>query len=279
MSEYQTTVHTAKSLQEIQTVLKNFPTVVPLGGATTFYNDERHSSFLFPPHVLMFVNIPELTHITKNERYIEFGALCTFEHILSAGRKNIPEIVYDAIYTTANTGIRALATIGGNIGRAEYGACCFAPLMMLDAKVEVRTARDVVWMSVLAYYEFKIQKIAHVITRIRIPKNNWNFSFYRKVDESCSCCSVSPSFIFLALISKYKITRVYITFTVDAVIRNREFENFLVGYQVPLNSRDLKSIIEYAEGLFGSAVIQSELYRHVFLNLLDHCLYNLEITV
>ena len=124
----------AKNIQELFFQLKSNQELTVVGGCTQL--DE------LPGKSISTYGIPDLSHITRHERFLEIGPGATLAQILSIGQSHLPAILYEAILSVANPIIRNMATIGGNICTEGHKRTLFAPLLALDTKLELRSQTE-----------------------------------------------------------------------------------------------------------------------------------------
>ncbi len=271
-------VYRARNLQEMQTILKNIPDIVPIAGATGFLNNQTDDIIDLPKHLLDINNIPELQEITKTERYFEFGAAVTLNAILDLGKKNVPPVLYSAIEKISNNSLRSLATIGGNIASGNFLAGTFLPLLALDTKLEIRNANENDWVPFTKYIDKAYSEkrdIPHVITKIRIPNESWTKNFYERLGMHGYIYGDTASFLFLIRIQKNILSEMRLLFASDKLIREKEFDNLLLGKILPLPQREIANIMEKAEQIFDVQKFGSDFHRACFFNLLEDNLYKL----
>lgn len=273
-----TIVYRAKTFQEMQTVLKNIANVQPIAGATGFLQNQTDRLVDLPVHVLDLCSIPELRMINKNDSFFEFGAAVTLQEILDLGEKKVPEALYRGIETIANMSVRTLATIGGNIARLNPLNGAFLPILALDSKLEIRTADSAEWIPFTRYTDDSFAEkraVKHVITRIRIPNETWTRCFYTRLGTQGYIDRLSASFLFLLKIQKNLLSEMRLFFAADKPVREKEFDNLLLGKALPLAEKDIAVILEKAELIFPADTLGSAFHRACFFNLLEDTLYRL----
>ncbi|MGP1576342.1 MAG: FAD binding domain-containing protein [Treponema sp.] len=271
-------VYFAKNVQEIHTRIRNINDIIPLAGVTRLLQGHRDDRLTLPENILFLKGIPELEAIIKRERFIDFGAAAVLNDILNLGYKNIPQVLYAAISAAANPNIRSLATIGGNIADAPIKSSCLIPLIALDAKIEVRTPKELIWMNLSKYSEERMVVLKpepHVILRIRVPLDEWNFSYYRRLGPIGRIAEDTASFVFLARMQKNILMDIKMLFGSTKLLKNREFENRLAGTVLPLDRKKIADIMHTAYSFFTENGFSSPFQRHCFFNLIEDSLYRL----
>ena len=268
MNNLEKNIFYAKNLQEIFYSLKNIKNLKLIGGATGLET--------LPEKSLSIINIPELKKISKHERYIEFGPATSLSQILNLGERHIPKILFDALSTIANPFVRNIATIGGNIMGDFWYHTLYAPLLALDARLELKTENETTYKSLVNFTGLKENQI---ISNIRLPLSDWDIEFFMRTGPESKITEESASFSFLALSEKNIITSIRIAFAGPFAFRNLEVESKLIGLKLPLNDKNIASIMEDAEFYFTKekkdrkikAVLESQ-----FLNLLKYSLEHLK---
>ncbi|AIN93747.1 FAD binding domain-containing protein [Treponema putidum] len=271
-------IYRARHMQEMLSILKNISNVRPIGGSTGFLNYQTDEIVDLPAHVLDVNFLPELKIISKTERYFEFGAAVTLNEILDLGKKNIPPSLYYSIEKIANNSIRSLATIGGNIAAANPLAGTFLPMLALDAKLEIRTAEDIEWVPFAKYIDKSYaEKRAgqYIISRIRIPNETWTKSFYTRLGTPGYIDSDTASFLFLILVQKDILSDMRLFFASDKLVRNKEFDNLLLGRTLPISHGEVPLIMQKAKQFFTREEFSSDFHNSCFYNLLEDNLYKL----
>lgn len=64
-------------------------------------------------------------------------------------------------------------------------------------------------------------------------------------------------------------------FASDKLIRNREFDNLLLGRHLPLSQSEVPIIMQKAKQIFNAEEFSSEFHTACFFNLLEDNLYKL----
>lgn len=236
-----------ENLLEAQNILKDYPDSRIIAGGTGCFFSETDRCFDLPEFILSTKKLAELKGISKTERYIDIGAGVSLNKLLSLGKKNIPEILYDGISKIANPHIRNLATIGGNIASQRGRMTLFSILLVLDSKLEIKTGTETIWISFLKYFTQKDEPNINTpsfISKIRIPLENWDawkfsvFNSYTGTNEGV------PGFSMLVKMEKNIIMDLRIAYTGKNIFRNREMENRLAGHSLPLGSKDINEMMD-----------------------------------
>jgi len=248
---------------EFFSIWSRFPDAVPFAGGTSLIRKGTHangkSSLLYrelpelPVNILSLEKIEDLRRITRTERYLEIGAMVRLNEIIALG-KIVPEAFSETLKGIAGPQVRNLATIGGNLCTSGDAA---APMAALEARYELRSAGGSRWISAQRFSSV-MESPGHqeLLTRIRIPLDQWNYTVYRKFSPPEPG---SEGGVFLLLIKNQKniLTNIQVVFamfahrasetnqsgkdplwTGERLLREKNSETFLEGKTLPLDRRD-----------------------------------------
>lgn len=219
--------------------LKNRSNIQICGGCTFLKT--------LPQVSLVTGNIADLKQIDKRERYMEIGAGVSLSSIVQIGEKHIPPILFQAINSVATPIIRNIATLGGNICAAPVRGNLYAPLLVMDSTLEFKTTSDVITIPMS---QFKGVPPFSILTKVKIPIDDWDLSIYKRVGTSWQLDKNCASFAFLASIQKETLINLRIAFCGIIQIRSRELENKLIGTKLPLSPREIADVLEAAGKYF-----------------------------
>jgi len=243
---------------EFFSIWNKFPDAVPFAGGTSLIrggsvtHPNRESGPVYrelpelPVNILSLEKIEDLCRITRTERYLEIGAMVRLSEIIGLG-KTVPDAFAETLKGIAGPQIRNLATIGGNLCVSGDAA---ALLAALEARYELRSAAGSRWISALRFSSpsdgLKQQEL---LTRIRIPLDEWNYTVYRKFLPP-NTDSEGGVFLLLIKIQKGILTDIQVVFAgnklrgkntlqqSEILLRNKDSETFLEGKILPLNRHD-----------------------------------------
>lgn len=273
-----TTVYQANTIAEVQTMMKNVTGISLAAGCTEIARRQTGRTLHLPENVLALARIPELCTVNKTERYIEFGPCVTMASILQLGKKNVPDVLYDAVMGIANPAVRSMATIGGNISAKGQRLSAFAPLLALDARLEIRTPTEATWIPMLRYFSNtgkEQQRDPEFIGKIRIPTESWDISVHRRLGTPGIVSDRTASFVFLVNSQKNLLTDIRIAYAGKFFFRKREFENLMIGRSLPFSEKDIAILMDKAELFFEKTLFPPSCERKCLFNLLEDSLREL----
>lgn len=266
MARIEKTVYLAEDLSQVLYHLNSVNSLQLIAGGTQVPSISDHSISIRKTH--------ELLVCEKHERYIDFGAAVTLTQLLNLGKENLPGVLYKAATTIANPTIRNMATIGGNISAKGHKHTLWAPLIALDARLEVKTKTNTL---IFPINNFPGISQGALITKIRIPLEEWEIEIFKRLGPSNYITEDSASFVFLANTQKDILSNVRIAFAGPVTFSSHELENKLIGTRLPLSSKQISAGVKEAEKIFSSTIKNDvkPIIRDEFLNLLDMSLRQL----
>lgn len=265
------TVYYANSLNDVLFHLKTIPQLRIYGGCT--------ASEELAPSSLILGKISDFMQIEKHEHFMDIGSAVTLNQILNLGRKRIPFFLYDAMSTVAYPFVRNAATIGGNVCAPGIKHTLFAPLLAMDAQLEMINPSTTGFMPI---GKFSRVPEKSVVSRIRIPTEEWDIAVFRRTGPENMLTEESCSYTFLANSEKGVLSDLRISFCGLVSIRSRELENNLIGTKLPISDKAIQFMLIEASREFTDQAthIQGKedilnFLNAMFLNLLSDSLSKL----
>jgi CO/xanthine dehydrogenase FAD-binding subunit len=278
MADQHNQVFFPRSFPELFNAWTRFPDAVPFAGGTEIIRNQRTTSLSLPRTILFLNDLDELKRMSRTERYLEIGAMVKLRDIIRLG-KIVPEALTRSLEGIAGPQLRGLATIGGNIcasGREDSrwldGT---APLIALDAIYELRGAQSARWISAARFSSIAgplALKSQEILTRIRIPLDQWDSTVYRKFGNPDGGLE-GGVLILLMKNRKNILTDFRVVFAGQYIIRDKNSEASLVGKQLPLSRREAQDFCAHWRQLLDNK--PSPLIRSEILNYLESLIYNL----
>ncbi len=184
--------------------------------------------------------VPELRKITRREKYLEAGSAVTVNSLLKGTGQNIlPPILYEGLSVMATEPLRNMITIGGSL--ASAGAPLHLPtlLVTLGAQLELKRKSKTQWMSIYRFLrseQMNLLQSGNVITKVRIPLDDTNFSFFRTLGSPYLRKDDSLIFCAAAYLTEQSILRIRIaiSFPRTNIWRWTELEKKLTLIQLPI---------------------------------------------
>jgi CO/xanthine dehydrogenase FAD-binding subunit len=233
------------SVQELFSAWSRFPDAVPYAGGAELIRGQGRRTPILPQNILSLDKLEELRRITRTERYLEIGAMVGLNEITRLG-KIVPEILAQCLMNIAGPQLRNIATIGGNISNPSRRLDSTAPMIALDAHYELRSDRGTHWISASRFSSLPgLPALAsqELLTRIRIPLEQWNYSLYRKFN---TLGSSEPGGVIVFILRNQKniLEDMRVVYSGNSVLREKNAEALLVGKKLPLDLKDAQTFIE-----------------------------------
>lgn len=254
-------IYYAKDTNELLYLLKSIKELKIIGGMTKLSKMPQKSVSTF--------GIKELSQIDIHERYINAGSAATLNDLLNLGER-IPEILSEALKSTANPVIRNMATIGGNLCFTEHQQTLFAPLLALDSRLEFKNTSET---KIIPIQNFRFVPQGFALTNIRIPIPDADISVFRRTGPEHTINEFSSSYAFLASTEKNTLLNVRIAFAGPFPFRNRNMETSLIGRRLPLTQKEVQKITDIVTQEFNSTATDqmlSGIVRQQFVNLVRY---------
>ncbi|MDR2619216.1 MAG: FAD binding domain-containing protein [Treponema sp.] len=249
------------NLQELFSAWSRFPDAVPYAGGTGIIRDQEKRVPVLPRNIIALDNLEDLRRITRTERYLEIGAAVRLSEILNLG-KIVPEILTKTLEGIAGPALRNLATIGGNICYRPSRLDTSAPLAALDAHYELRTADSARWISASRFSSLPgppALEPQELLTRIRIPLEQWNYSIYRKF-TSPGNNEAGKVIVFILKNQKNILTDLRVVYSGTIILQDRNSETLLIGKRLPLEKKEAQNFLEnwkhYLQAMANAALKQ-----------------------
>ncbi|GHT92488.1 FAD-binding protein [Spirochaetia bacterium] len=272
----QTQIFSPSSFQELFAAWARFPDAKPFAGGMEFIRYQGGKVLTLPQNILSLDKIDELQRITRSERYLEIGAMVKLGDILRMG-KIVPRALRRCLEGIGGPQVRQLATIGGNICTANRRLDASAPLIAMDAAYELRSAASARWISASRFSSlpgplgFKSQEL---LTRIRIPLGEWNYTAFRKFGGR-DAEGTGGALIFIIKNPKNVLNDIRIVFAGEGILRNKNSETLLIGKKLPLNRRDAVDFVEHWRIYLSALDSPAPIIRSEILKFIEYLVFNL----
>jgi CO/xanthine dehydrogenase FAD-binding subunit len=278
-----TNIFVPASLRELHMLCEQYPDALLFAGGTQIMRSKPTS----PSNIISLNQIKDLLKIRRKENYLEIGACVTLSRILSLGAHVVPKVLYSALSGGVASSIRNLATIGGNICTASPISDVITPLILLDAKIEVRGSSGIHWYPLLRFVQGEgktILKNGEIVSIIRIPLEEWDIQNFLKLDETSSPERSVLKCAAAVKISKNSIDDLHMVFGgIDPlVLRSRELEGILIGNKLPLQSKSIDFFCLELNSLFeskGTAFLPNPYHFRTAIRFARHFLCSLNTTI
>ncbi len=262
MSGNETIVCFASNIRDVLYQLKTVRDLQIVGGCTKVGKTSGK--------ILSIRGINELSVIDKHERFIDMGPAVLLGQMQNLGSNNMPLVLYEAVKSIATPFIRNLATIGGNICSPGKKLTLYAPLLALNSRIELQSEIETVHVP---FNQFSIVPPHYILTKIRIPIEEWDVSVFRRLGPAHVITPMSASYTFLAKTENTILTNLRIAFAGAIIFRSQELENRLLGSRLPIPAETVASLVTDAGRQFDRCAEGTEydpLLKEEFLKLVSY---------
>ena len=274
-------INVPRNLIDLLSLYRKNPDAVLLAGGTHLMNHllnregERHT-------VLALSQLDELKRISRTDRYAEAGCCVTINQMIEASYIFKFPLMQDTMAEMGPYPIRNMSTLGGNICIPGRRMDLFPVLLLLDARAELRHVKPKRkgkmsmksrWVSIASLLtpdgDLNLGE-GEILTRIRIPYYDGNFTFHRKVNIRQDNYLTANC---LAAIEKGVVSDIRLAFTNGGrlILRNRDLEANLLGRRFPLSRKDADLLLGNLDHFFppGESSYETYLIRNLFRQLLE----------
>ncbi len=244
-----------KSVNGLLRLYAKNPDAIIFAGGTERATREKLASIRAEGKMVIYLGkVEELYRIRRSQRYLEIGSCLPISRIVSIGRHILPEALSTALRSIANPAVRNLGTLGGNICAAIPNNDSLAPLYAIDGQLELRSVTGSRWVPISRFSPGAgetVLKKGEILFRIRIPLEEWDYQYFRKVSGSHICSHSLLNFCGLARFSKgiLETVRLALGGLNNTVFRSLELESRLEGKTLPLSEKEVESLLSGAEEL------------------------------
>jgi len=263
------------SFQELFAAWNRFPDAVLFAGGTNVIGKQEKNILYLPPGFLSLDKIEELHRITRTEQYLEIGSMVKLNKLLMLG-KIVPDVLCLCLKKIAGVQLRNIATIGGNICCTSRLLDLPAPLTALDAQYEFRNASNTTrWVSASRFHSEENTTLEkhEILTRIRLPLHQWDYTVYKKF--FCEDNFNSETLVLIAKTRKNLLSDIRVIYKGKTIFRNKEAEDILNGKYLPLNRKTANEfLISWLEYLDKKQEI-SKFSKNSLLNSIEECILDL----
>lgn len=233
------------------------------------------SRSVVPRCVVDITRLPGLDYIKKEKTgTLKIGALATLRAVeLSNLVKEGYPLLNEAVTRMANTQIRNMATVVGNICRASPSADTAPPLLALEASVEISgpdESRIVPLENFFTGPGETVLKSSEMVTEIIVPKlrTNTGTAFLRATRVAADLAKVSAASVVMVEDGTCKVARIALGAVAPTPIRARAAEDLLMGNKLEDRVIEEAASLAVEESKPISDVRSTEEYRREICKVL-----------
>ena len=263
------------SFHELFSAWNRFPAAVPYAGGTDQNWRQGKSILKLPSVILCLDKLQELHRITRTEHYLEIGSMVKLNKIIWLG-KIVPDVLRICLENIGGVQLRNIATIGGNICGTSRLLDVSAALTALDAQYELRNAHSSRWLSASRFHskeEHAALENQELLTRIRLPLHQWDYSVYKKFlpEDFLN----SEALVFLANAQKSVLSDIRVVYKANSIIRNKNGEDILNGKFLPITRKTADDFLANWVEFLRDRIDVSEFSKNALLAGIEENVYNL----
>ncbi|WP_332446571.1 FAD binding domain-containing protein [Sphaerochaeta sp.] len=276
-------IHTPKTLGEFAAIAARYPQARIWAGGTYLMSQKDYYPSEVKDGIIDLGLVDELKKITRNDRFVEIGAMVTASQLLYAGRLVLPPILQETLKTLASRIVRRQVTIGGSLCVPDVRLPLSTTLAVLDAMAEVKYYQNgkisTHWIPIAKLYDkdgkllLGAQKA--LLTRIRIGLDYGDYQKFIMVEDPIRTTEECVIVAFQATRAQNTLTKVQfcITFPTKAYHISKDLESKLSGQTLPIhpervNTLSYELVTELTKMHSAISDLQLERGRRIFESFL-----------
>jgi len=240
------------SIGEIISMKRKHPEALFWAGGTYIMGSEENFGKEKVDSVISLAHVSELSRITRNERYLEFGSMVPIQRLLEKGIFTLSEEARQAVGRIGTEIIRSKATIGGSLCTESTRFYLSAIFSVLDAQVELRSVTKhsiAKWYSVSKIYDRDgnfIFKDKALLTRIRFSSNYEPNQFFKIIGSPMKDPDNSVMFASQFSINQTNISSIQLclVFPSAGFHISTEMENKIKSFALPISPASISSVAD-----------------------------------
>jgi xanthine dehydrogenase FAD-binding subunit len=245
-------VYSPRSLAEALALFVPNPQAQLFAGGTAWQTSHMSTTIRLPAVTISLHLAEDLRKVTYGERTLDLGAGLSLNQLLSVGGPWVPSLLKDAARVIGSSAIRNLATLGGNLCQRETLGDLFVVLFLLGAQFEVRNLRGSRWVTAQSVADDGLFALGsgEVLTRVRIPQEEWTQTFYEKIGNIRTPWDERIALAGLVRSKNGQLEALRLAFHLphSGFVRLRDLEAELAGQSLPLAHRVRHQALERMEG-------------------------------
>lgn len=250
--------HVPTQMQELLQLASKNPDTILFSGGTFLGSTNRGKNFSYPSDIIYLKNVEDLKKITRSERYLEIGAAASINSILQISKRILPGPLSEALSEIGTPSIRNMATLGGNLCTPHRRMDAVPVLLLMDVRLELRSSSESRWISLSRFYTSEglpDLKDGEVLTRIRIPLEEWNVYIYKKLGSYPVNLTNYLTFCGLANKQRNILLNFRASFSFGGVdiFRNKDVEAMLNGRKLPITEKGALPVLNSLKESLRSA--------------------------
>jgi CO/xanthine dehydrogenase FAD-binding subunit len=234
-------------------------------GGTTWQTESGSQTVRLPLVTISLHLTDDLRKVVYGERFLDLGAALSLNQLLSITGSWVPGVLKDATRGIGTSALRNLATLGGNLGQKAGLGDLFPVFHLLAAQFEVRNLRGSRWLtSQQAADEGRVILAAgEIMTRIRIPQEDWPLGFYQKIGNIRTPWDERLAMSAVARTKNGQLEGLRFSFHMphSGLLRIRDLEAELVGQALPLSHKIRSQTVSRVDEALGLLPIPASVFQ------------------
>lgn len=258
-------VYSPRSMGEALALFVPNPQAQLFAGGTAWQTEHLSSSIRLPMVTISLHLAEDLRKVAYGERTLDLGGALSLNQLLSVSGPWMPALLKDAARVIGTSALRNLATVAGNLCQKGVLGDLFPALHLLGAQFEVRSLRGSRWLTSqqVADDGRMILASGEILTRIRLPQEEWPLVFYQKIGNIRTPWDERLALAGLARTKDGQLEAFRLSFHLphSGLVRIRELEAELTGQTLPLSHRERSQALERIDEALGLLPVPASMFQ------------------
>lgn len=254
-------VHMPKTMGDLISAATRFPNAIFWAGGSFIMSPSDYYPECDSPDIIYLGEVSELKRINRTDRYLEIGAMVTYDQLLSVGKQVLPSLLKKTLEQVSTKIVRKQITVGGSLCTKTLRFSLSGTLAALKGEVEVKTCNgpktETRWMEVSRLYDRKgalLLKNNELVTRIRVAFDREDFSFFIRSGSPLTNSSESVMLSFASFYNQSVIDK----FNMCIILPNtlflipHEIDVMMRGSMLPFSTSQIERVVRSLSDLIVS---------------------------
>lgn len=239
------------TVSELLGLRRRMPRATLWAGGTALMS--RYYPYPYPlsRDIISLCHIPELSRISRTERYLDIGAAARIDQVLTVGHHILPPLLAKALREVGPPPIIGRATMGGSLCIPDLRLNLAAALSLFSVQVELRgdpslrsQSRQIPLSRLYRKEGAVALKETEVLTRIRITFEQGDFQQFHQIGFPYRYPEEAVIFCVFVNHGESSISdfRFSLTFPAVGIFRDKEIESSVASKSLPLRSGEIHGI-------------------------------------
>lgn len=245
-------IHTPKTQNEFNTIIQRYPKATIWAGGTYIMSQKKYYPSDSKDAIIDLAGMEEMKKITRNDRFMEIGAMVSVSQLLNAGKLILPNILQETLQSMASHIVKRQITIGGSLCVPDVRLALSTTLAILDATAEFKSYHEgkisTHWIPIARMYDkqgqLSLPSKNALLTRIRIGLEREDYHAFLTVEDPIRRTDKCVIFAFQAKRTQNSLNKVQfcMNFPTKAFHMSKALEAKLSSLTLPIHPERINTL-------------------------------------